>query len=129
MKSIPLIKRLLLYLFLLSITSIVLLFGGVLREYGTIHLVIFVFLIPHYIFGAIFLKTKLMIKLIVPFATALISFGNMWLMGKIGFFDVVNSDILFFLVLFFPVVLIWEIAYQILVRTKKIMQQTTQIEK
>jgi hypothetical protein len=75
-----------------------------------------VFLIPHFILGAIFLKTKLMIKLIVPTVTTIVSSVNFWLIAQTGFFDMVNSGILEFGVLLLPIVIIWEIAYQILVR-------------
>ena len=114
MQSISLIKRLLYYILLFGVNlTIGMLFGGVLREYSTIYLVVFVFLIPHYVVGLIFFKTKLIIKLLVPSITTFFSFGSFWL---IGVTDMIDSDILFFVLWFLSIVIVWEIAYQILIR-------------
>ena len=115
MKPIPLIKRILYYVLLLGITLIGLLFaafsGG--REYGINYLLICVFFIPQYLFGLIFLQTKSIIRFIVPFATAIVSFGSIWLIREIKLFNIIDFDILFY-ILWIPIVITWEIAYQIL---------------
>jgi hypothetical protein len=75
------------------------------------------FLIPHYIFGLIFLLgTKWIFKLIVPFLTAITSFGIIWLIGKTGLIDIIDYGMSFLLVLFIPIVAVWEVVYQILKR-------------
>jgi len=119
-----LIKRLLYYILLIVISLMVFVllilgalqgyFGGFLCGFESIFVLIFILLIPHYVFGLIFLKTKWIFKLIVPFVTTGISFGSFWLFEKTGLFDMIYSDILFVLVCFFPIVFSWEIAYQIL---------------
>jgi len=121
MKRRPLIKRVVLYTIPILIVSLLIFtFGGVLREYGKIYDLIFLFLIPHYIFGTLFLKTKLIIKFIVPFVTSIVSFGCILLIGKIGFFDTLfdNAAFLAYLVLSFFYVFVWEIVYQILEKVK-----------
>jgi hypothetical protein len=120
MQSIRLTKRLLLYVLLFGISLLGLSFaafsGG--REQGMVYLAMCVYLIPQYIFGLFFLQTKLIIRLILPFITAIISFSSFWLIGKVGFVDMIDSVILFSFVLFFPVIIIWEIAYQILLKIR-----------
>ena len=125
MKSLPLIKRLLLYLLLFFITIILLImYAPIGRE---IHgmcfwflFVAFVFLIPHYIFGMIFLKTKWIFKLIVPLATTIVSFGLTWLIPE-TIWSMIDSSVIFStigagIVICFLVAIVWEITYQILVR-------------
>ena len=73
------------------------------------------FLISHYVFGLIFLKTKRIFKLIVPFVTSIVSFGCACLIAEITI-DIIYSDILLAFVLLFPIIFVWEIAYQILKR-------------
>jgi len=80
-------------------------------------------LIMHYVFGAIFLKTKLRIKWIVPLATSLVFGIVFWLMLtnnfclRINFFGrytnaiyevIINAFLLF--------IVVWKTAYQILKR-------------
>ena len=116
MQALSLIKRLLLYVLLIGISLVgllVVVFSGG-REYGTNYLLICMYLIPQYIFGLYFLNEKLIFKLIVPFVTSIVSFGSFWLIGQAGLFDIINFDILFYFVWFFPIVAAWEIAYQIL---------------
>ena len=129
MQPISLKKRLLYYVFLFVISLCGLFLaafsGG--REYGDNYLVICVFLIPQYIFGLVFLQTKLIIRLIVPFVTVVVSYGAMNLMGKIGFWDI-DSEILFYLVLFLPVIFIWEIAYRILIKYLNQNKESNDIE-
>ena len=115
MQTIPLIRRLLLYGILFLISFVPLIFGGILREYGRTCFIIYMFLIPHYIFGLIFLKTKWILKLIVPFVTAFISFGVLWLIINTCFlfsFDMLHA---------FIFIIVWEIVYQIL-KCKKMNQ-------
>jgi hypothetical protein len=125
MQPVSLIKRVLYYIFLSLISFTTMIIGGLFaladpsdpsQDYRTTHyfpviLIIFVFLIPQYVFGLIFLKTKWIYKLIVPLATAIITFGCLRLLGDTGFFKWLGYP-LFLLVL--PVVFSWEIAYQIL---------------
>jgi hypothetical protein len=115
MQPIPLIRRLLFYLVLLPISLIVsYLFGISLIIFGnTLAFYIFVSSIAHYIFSAIFIKAKLIIKLIVPLAIALVSFAcievswNLDIFDRYGFWGSVIQMFLIFAIL-------WEIAYQIL---------------
>ena len=83
------------------------------REYGMLFFIISVFLIPHYIFGMIFLKTKLILKIILPFATSLISLGVLWMM-----FQTTNLFDIYVFLMFLPFVIVWEITYQILTYEK-----------
>jgi hypothetical protein len=118
MKQTPLIKRFLFYVGLSLICFLMTIaLGGVFRESNIKIFVIFVFLIPHYVFGLIFLKTKLIFKLIAPFITAIGSFSVLWFMGQAGFFDIVNTTITY-LIMFLIVIIFWEIVYQILIRIK-----------
>jgi uncharacterized membrane protein YqjE len=126
MKPIPLKKRLLCYLALLPIGLVMTFLFAMIaiaigdnRAYAGISVPI-VFFVFHFIFGVIFLKTKLVYKIIVPIITALFSggilYGILFLMTKYdfktrildyyGFFDMI---VLMFLV----IILVWEIAYQI----------------
>ena len=117
------------YVFLFAISFAGLAFaafsGG--REYGDNYFAICVFLIPQYIFGLVFLHTKLIIRLIVPFVTVVVSYGAMNLMGKIGLWSI-DSEILFYLVLFLPVIFIWEIAYRILIKYLNQNKESNDIE-
>ena len=89
MQRISLIKRLLYYGLLLVIDFVVLLllavFYGVYCESSYIHItipiLIYIVLPPQYTFGLIFLKTKWIFKLIVPFITSLVYLGIIWLIG------------------------------------------------
>jgi len=88
--------------------------SGIFREYEMTHfyrgVFVLAFLIPYYIFGAIFLKTKLNFKLIVPFIATIVSFSCTLLIHTSDIFEY-----LFPVTLLFPIV-VWEIAYQILIR-------------
>ena len=121
MQQISLIMRTLFYIFLFVISLSGLLFvvfsGG--REYGITYDFVFIFLIPQYIFGLIFLQTKLIIRFTVPIVTTVVSSGCIWLIAQTEFLDVVNSVVLFCFVLFLPVILVWEITYQILIKCDK----------
>jgi len=123
MQLIPLIKRFLFYIGLSLISFLItVVFDGIFREYRITYFIIFAFLIPHYIFGLIFLKTKWIFKLFVPFATAYASFGGLWLLVDI--LEQIDCSIMFesnmmFLVLLFPIAIVWEIVYQILKCKKK----------
>ena len=124
MKLIPLKKRILYYLALLPISLIVAYLSTILiivisgnRETGMEAFVIPTLLITNYIFGAIFLKIKLIFKLIVPFIVALIAFGGLWIVVflnlKTNLFDIYGYwD--FIIQVFLVFVIVWEIAYQIL---------------
>lgn len=123
MQPVPLIIRLLFYIGLSLISFLItIIFGGIFREYnGKICLIIFVFLIPHYIFGLIFLKTKCFFKFIIPFVTALASFGGLWLL--IGLLEQIDCSIIFesdmmLFTLFFPVAIVWEVVYLLLKHKK-----------
>jgi len=119
---IPLIKRLWLYLvlFLMSLALFYIIneFG---RSLGDTFL-IYVLLLANYVFGMIFLKTKTIFKIVVPFITAVFSFGALWcliwLLQRTDFINLFKSDMILFLLFFFPVFMVWEIAYQILIRYK-----------
>jgi len=129
MQSIPLIKRLLLYLLLFFITIIsVIIYTTIGREFYEMYFwfffAVFVFLIPHYIFGMIFLKTKWIFKLIVPLLTAIVSFGTMWLIPTESVWGMIGSSVIFStiwvgIVIYFLVAIVWEITYQILIREAK----------
>ena len=125
MERISLIKRLLYYGLLLLINFTMILLLGIEEEYGTFGCLFYnmnryiglaiTFLIPHYIFGLIFLKTKWIFKLIVPFITAATAFGCIWLIGILGMrlcFPAIAAAF----VLFIPAIFVWEIAYQILIK-------------
>ena len=140
MQLIPLKKRILYYLALLLISLIVLflsvalfmlLSGNGNREKIISYILIFAIpLVIHYVFGNIFLKGKKIIKLIVPFATALVSSIIIWTMctfylviktNLFDRYDIVDAIIQVFLVF----AIVWEIAYQIL---KIITNQNNQIK-
>lgn len=118
MQSISLIKRLFFYSFLLLLICMgmlsVLFLGG--RSETGFYEVIFIYLIPHYIFAHFFLKTNSRIKLLVPFITTIISFSSFWLieMWVFNSFNIWEN-----LSFFFPHFLIWEIVYQILIKYYK----------
>ena len=116
LKPIHLIKRILLYILLIGISLLGLFFGAISggREYGDEYILICMYLISQYIFGLIFFKTKLTYIFIVPFVTAIVSFVSFWQIGKTLFTNIIDSDVLFFVLLFFPIIFVWEIAYQIL---------------
>jgi len=118
MKQIPLPKRILYYvlLFFITLPGIGLIYLSLLvHNFDFIIALISVCLIPHYIFGSIFLKTKRIFKLIVPFVTSIVSFVCACLIAEITI-DIIDSDILIATVLLFPIIFVWEIAYQILKR-------------
>jgi len=118
MKQIPLPKRILYYvlLFFITLPGIGLIYLSLLvHNFDFIIALISVCLIPHYIFGSIFLKTKRILKLIVPFVTSIVSFGCACLIAEITI-DIIYPDILLAFVLLFPIIFVWEIAYQILKR-------------
>ncbi len=111
MQPISVVKRLLFYVFLLFLTFIgvvlVICFGG----RGAF--IIFVYLIPHYILGYFFLQTNKIIKLVVPLITSIVSFGSLWLIVRTEVFN--NFDLVIFIAFFLPIVLVWELVYQILI--------------
>jgi hypothetical protein len=75
--------------------------------------------ISYYIFGLIFLKkSKWILKLIVPLITVLVSYGIMWSGMKIYRFCKVGVDWDMIFVYIPAIILVWEIAYQILKRIK-----------
>ena len=117
MKPIPLIKRILYYAVLSLISFIMMIVVAFLslHNFRIIDFGILAFLFPQYIFGMIFLKTKWIFKLIVPFATAIISFGCIWLfVFEVDFwYNIFHSELLLCLVCCIPIVFLWEIAYQI----------------
>ena len=122
MQAIPLRKRILFYLTLLPIVYIVSVFSFILmviitgsRDDGVDLLFIPAFPITHYIFVAFFLKTKLKIKLIVPPIITLPSFGVMWLIWYLDFFDTYGY-VGFIILMSLLFAVLWEIAYQILKR-------------
>ena len=112
MQPISVVKRLLFYVFLLFLTFIgvvlVICFGG----RGGLF-IIFVYLIPHYILGYFFLQTNKIIKLVVPLITSIVSFGSLWLIVRTEVFN--NFDLVIFIAFFLPIVLVWELVYQILI--------------
>jgi len=112
MKHMSLIKRLLLYVLLLGFFYIVALLVTRLGNIFPIPLlIIFFFLITHYIFGSIFLKTKLIFKLIMPFVIAIVSFGSTILIISF-FYHMTDKHVA--IVMLLTGVFAWEIAYQIL---------------
>ena len=115
LQPIPLTKRILYYVLLIGITLLGLFFalflGGRGHKIG--FYVICMYLIPQCVFGAFFFKTKLIFKFIVSFATTIISSAMLYLIVEIGFFDV-ESVMLLLVGLFFPIIIVWETAYQIL---------------
>jgi len=123
MEPISLLKRILYYLLLSFISLIMMVICGLgFREYEMIYfyygIFVFAFLIPHYIFGKNFLKTKLIFKLIVSFIATLVSFGSTLLTHIFDVFEFV-----FPIVLLLPVILVWEIAYQIVkVKSEKVAE-------
>ena len=106
------IKRILLYAGLCVITCIcglLLAFFG-LHAIETEDIFLLVYLIPHFIFGLIFLKTKWIFKLVVPLLTSIVSFGCFRLINLDNM-----TDFEAFAYLVFPsIVFVWESAYQIL---------------
>jgi hypothetical protein len=124
MQKIPFRKRILYYVLLLATTLGAIHFFAILtilisghRETGMILRLILAFLIAHYILGVLFLKTKWIIKLIVPLVTAIVSFGGLLSFWKIGLFDIIKSDILLYFIVFILLASVWEIAYQILIKS------------
>jgi len=127
MKPIPLIQRISLYVALVLVCFVGMLIGTLYlmadpsnEEYrvNTGLVISLSFLIPHYIFGIIFLlDAKWIFKLIIPFLSAIISFGCFWLITETV---PISSDILTAFIFFFPIIFVWEIAYQILkIKSKK----------
>jgi hypothetical protein len=120
MKSISVIKRFLLYIPLFSISLIMAMLSlALLREFAEYYLLgsvfIFSFLIPYYIFGLFFLKTRLIYKFIVPFLNTIIVCGTTFL-SVLYIFSVIPYDIICYLIYFIIVAYPWEIAYYILRR-------------
>jgi hypothetical protein len=112
MQSIHFIKRILFYIGLSLISFVItIVLDGIFRESPKQIFVLFVFLIPHYIFGLVFLRTKWIFKLTVPFVTALASFGILWILW--GMLYMYGSYIMF-LAVFISTATVWEIAYQVL---------------
>ena len=134
MPPISLILRCLFYIFLFVISLCGLFFaafsGG--REYEMNYLVICTLLIPQLIFGLIFLQTNMIIRLIVSLVTTFISAGYfwlmIWLMRQTKLFEIFNSELLFTFILFLPVIFIWEIAYQILIKYLNQNKESNDIE-
>jgi hypothetical protein len=118
MKQMSLIKRGLFYILLSGLSLLGLLFGAFFggREYGTNYLILCIYLIPQYIFGFIFLQAKWIIKVFVPMVTAIVSYGSLLLIVKIGLFDMIVSIVLLYCVLCIPIIFIWEITYQVLIK-------------
>jgi len=114
---ISLIKRLRLYLVLFLISVVVLSIFPLGREFGYLFDVT-ILLLHHYVFGVIFLKTKWIFKFIIPFITTVVSVGTLWCL--IWLFLQTEFDLdKIMSILFFPTtVIIWEIAYQILIGIK-----------
>lgn len=123
MQLIPLKKRLLYYLALLPISLIVTYIAGALttkisdkKEICGFALSIPIALLcVNYVFSVFFLKTKLLLKFIVPIVTTLFSGGFLLLMTKYNFyFD--NYDFFgqLLIQIFLIIVIVWEITYQIL---------------
>jgi len=122
MGPISLLKRILYYVALVCLTLFGLQFEAFFVECENItSFLICVFLIPHYIFGLIFLKTKWILQLTIPLITTLISVGLMWLGMKIhDFYTIWYVGWEVYLIIFLSIVAVWEIAYQILkVKSKK----------
>lgn len=133
MQPVPLKKRILYYLALLPISLVFAYFFSIIaviiagdRGYAGISMLI-VFLILHYIFGVIFLKTKLLVKIIVPIITAIISGGILFLMIKYDF--CLQTRLLYYgyfaliIQVFFVIILVWEMTYQILKITTKAQEK------
>jgi len=118
---IPLIKRLWLYLVLFLMSSVLFfIMFDFARSLGDVFPICMI-LLMYYIFGMFFLKTRrLFIIIIVPFITAVISLGALWclicLLQQIDFVNLFETDMILFFLFFFPVFIVWEIAYQILIR-------------
>lgn len=117
-QSMHLIKRFLIYILLFLITfTVIMICGGLFREYDSnyyyVAIFILAFLIPQYVYGIIFLKTELIIKLVAPFISTIVSYGSM-LIVQTKFFDINNFEIVFSFVLFLSIVLPWETTYQML---------------
>lgn len=83
-------------------------FGLALREFSVIYLLIVGYIIPQYIFGVFFLKTKMVYKFVIPLVTALLSFSCLFLISM------VNSEWLICVVLCLPIAIVWEGAYHVL---------------
>ena len=115
----PFIKRLLYYLLLILIIIVMLVICSMWREYGKILSVITMFgiLISHYVFGIIFLKTKLIFKFTLPIVTFFVSFGTVWLIEQ-----TTNLLDIYPFMMFFPYVIVWEIAYQIIILNADIIK-------
>jgi hypothetical protein len=127
MQKIPFRKRILFYLALLPISLGASYFSAMLiilisgdRYTGLSFSVILALPITHYIFGRFFLKTRLIIKILVPLIITLASFGVLLLIWSLHLegthiFDMygyVDLIILMFVIF----VVLWEITYQILIR-------------
>ena len=132
MQPIPLKTKILLYgvfsgiYFIVVIVAVGLVRIRVLPEHPSNLLTFFLFfLLPHYVFGFIFLKTKLIFKLIVPFATSIISTVSIVLAI---YFYCVDWFVIF--VLLFISIFAWEIAYQILKKgnVKKYGEKTIEMD-
>ena len=80
---------------------------------------IFGVLFTHYVFGTFFLKTKLIIKLLVPFLVAFASNIVIYYFLSIILRNGFIENIIQFILMFFIFAVMWEIAYQILKRKTK----------
>ncbi|MBP1672770.1 MAG: hypothetical protein H6Q25_585 [Bacteroidetes bacterium] len=117
MQRIPFVKRLLYYARFSAISFLLmwLAFFLSIHNFKIFDFYIFVYLIPHYIFGLFFLKTKAIFKLIVPLVLSIISFGGLWWVSPL-FFDIIETDLLFNFLFFILIICSWEMAYLILTK-------------
>lgn len=110
LQPIALTKRILQYIGLCWMTLIgveLYAFFGLLAT-ETDKILVFVYLIPHYIFGTIFLKAKWLFKLIVPLVTSIVSFGCFLLIDSK---NTTNYEVLVYSGI--SIIFVWEIAYQL----------------
>ena len=132
MQKIPLKIRILSYVLLLpislgavSLSAMVMIFISGHRETGMSLSFILAFPITHYLFGFILLKTKLILKLVIPLMLTLVSFGALeliWFLNLpylIAIFFNTYGYVDLIILMFFVFVVLWEITYQILIRCLK----------
>jgi hypothetical protein len=120
MERISFIKRLR-YFAVLCLISFILMwvvFIMSLHNFKIFEFYILVYLIPQYIFGFIFLKTKRIYKLSIPLLSSIFSFGGLWWVVP-HFLDIIETDILFNIIFVFLIIISWEIPYQILIKSHK----------
>ena len=110
MQPIPLGRRIIYYV-ILSLISVFTMFtlGGIFREYDIFVTIVWVFIIPHYIFGLFYIKETSIFKFILPLVTAFGSLGAIWFFFAL--LEILNLPEL--ISVFLPAI-VWEIAYQIL---------------